>query len=408
LRSSPNLTELLLSTLLTCRYCGPSARLFAVLRIRKNPLLLLCLTAALIAGGCARRPAQPETGPVLAGRWYQLADGAFEAVQAPGQPAVADLPWTVQARVSDMSSLDGRLYLAVNGYGLASVEAGRGAMPRFRYFYDPLLFRYRTLTTLVPAAGSLTCHLYFNSLLNLADAGQLPVRGLALLALHPQDGIYRQIQMPFQSSHRGWECVGFAPLSAQEFLLEWKLSEPERTLFEYTRYSLASSKESRAGRQEYRETWEPRPLEGRLPADIQKLAQELLARVEDPRLSLFLGVRFAGEPLCRRYARRPSAGRPEEGLLTAHAFLDGERRLLLASDGLLLVEGPGSSGSQASSGTAAGIPAGLRPAPRRLPALPAGFRYTDLFLLEGLLFAAWEQADFTTTGAAGIFISGEL
>jgi len=371
-------------------------------RIKKKLLLLLCLTAALLAGGCARlQPA--KTGTILAGRWYQLADGAFAAVQAPGQPAVAGLPWTVQARVSDLALLDGRLYLAVNGHGLASVEAGRGAAPRFRYFYDPLLFRYRTLTTLVPAAGSLTCHLYFNSLLNLTDADQLPVRGLALLALHPRDGIYRQIQMPFQSSHRGWECVGFAPLSAREFLLEWKLSEPERTLFEYTRYSLPSSTESRATRQEYREAWEPRPLEGRLPAELEGLARELLRRLDDPRLSLFLGARSVLEPLCRRYARRPSSGRPEEGLLTAQAFLDGERRLLLASDGLLLTEGPGSSGVPTDSGAAPAAPAA-----RRLPALPAGFRYTGLFVLEGLLFAAWEQADFTTTGAAGIFISAEL
>jgi hypothetical protein len=31
-----------------------------------------------------------------------------------------------------------------------------------------------------------------------------------------------------------------------------------------------------------------------------------------------------------------------------------------------------------------------------------------LFVLEGVLFAAWEQSDFTTTGAAGIFISSDL
>jgi hypothetical protein len=308
---------------------------------------------------------------------------------------VAGLPWTVQARVSDLAALDGRLYLAVNGHGLASVEARRGATPQFRYFYDPLLFRYRTLTTLVPASGSLTCHLYFNSLLNVAAAGQLPVRGLSLLSLHPQEGIYRQIQMPFQASHRDWECVGFAPLSAQEFLLEWKLSESERTLFEYTRYSLASSAEKPAVRQEYREAWEPRPLEGRLPAGLEALARELLRGSGGADPSLFLGVRSAAEPLFRRYAWRSTSRREDgEDLLTAHAFLDGERLLLLASDGLLLAGSPGS-------------PRAAPPA-RRLPALPAGFQYTGLFVLEGVLFAAWEQSDFTTTGAAGIFISSDL
>jgi hypothetical protein len=351
--------------------------------------LLLLLGLLLLAGGCARRPAEPESGPILAGRWYQLAGGAFEPVEAPGQPAVPGLPWTIQARVSDLAALDGRVYLAVNGYGLAYVEKPRtpGTPAEFRYFYDPLLFRYRTLSTLVPAAGSLTCHLYFNSLLNLTGAGQLPIKGLSLLALHPQDGIYRQIQTPFQASHRGWECVGFAPLSATEFLLEWKLSEPERTRFEYTRYFPASSAEKAAARQEFREAWEPRALGG-LPAELEPLVRELLRREPEP--SLFLGVRSAAEPLLRRYAQRGSPGREEgDRLLTAHAFLDGERRLLLASDGLLLAGGTASSA-------------------RRLPALPAGFQYTGLFALEGLLFAAWEQADFTTTGAAGIFISGDL
>jgi len=360
-------------------------------RLAAELFLLLCLAAVLITGSCARKPAEPETG-TLAGRWHQLAGGVFEPVEAPGRPAVASLPWTVQARVSDLAALDGRLYLAVNGHGLASVEARRGAAAQFRYFYDPLLFRYRTLTTLVPASGSLTCHLYFNSLLNVSAAGQLPVRGLSLLSLHPQEGIYRQIQVPFQASHRGWECVGFAPLSAQEFLLEWKLSESERTLFEYTRYSLASSAEIPAARQEYREAWEPRPLEGRLPAGLEAPARELLRSAEGADPSLFLAVRSAAEPLCRRYAWRSNSKREDgEDLLTAHAFLDGERSLLLNSDGLLLASGPGAA-----------------PPPRRLPALPAGFQFTGLFVLEGVLFAAWEQSDFTTTGAAGIFISDDL
>jgi hypothetical protein len=369
-------------------------RISALLRPDLLFFLLLGLAAGLLAGGCARQPAEPGGGPVPAGRWYQLAGGAFEPVEVPGQPAVPGLPWTVQARVSDLSSLDGRLYLAVNGHGLASVEAEPGqAEPRFRYFYDPLLFRYRTLTTLVPAGGSLICHLYFNSLLNLAGAGELPVKGLSLLALRPGDGVYRQIRMPFEATHRGWEAVGFAPLSAQEALLEWKLSEPERTLFEYTRYNLSSSAERPAARQEYREAWEPRPLEGQLPAELEPLVRELLRRSGGAQASLFLGVRAAADPLFRRYARRsPSAPEQADRLLTAFAFVDGERRLLLASDGLLLA-------------ARAGQPA---PSARRLPALPPGFQYTGLFALGGLLFASWEQADFTTTGAAGIFISTDL
>jgi hypothetical protein len=78
--------------------------------------------------------------------------GAFEPTAAPGERSTPLLPWTVQARVSDLAVLAGRLYLGVNGHGLASLEKPRapGGPPTFRYYYDPLLFRYRTLTTLVP------------------------------------------------------------------------------------------------------------------------------------------------------------------------------------------------------------------------------------------------------------------
>jgi hypothetical protein len=355
--------------------------------------LLLCLTAALFAGGCARRPAPPAAGDVLAGRWYQLAGGAFEPAAFPGDPPVAAQPWTVQARVSDLAVLDGRLYLAVNGHGLAAVlpPLTASASAEFRYFYDPLLFRYRTLTALVPAGGAVTCHLYYNSLLNVAGAGELPVGGLSLLRLYPQDGAYQRVLMPFQLAHRGWECVGFAPLSAQEFLLEWKLAGPERTLFDYTRYSLDSLTERPAGRREYRDAWEP--LEGKLPADLQPLVRELLGRAQGPGPALFLGVRSVAEPLARRHTLGSHGFQhdPESRLLTAHAFLDGKRRFLLAADGLLLAGGPGAT-----------------PAARRLPPLPAGYQYTGLFVLDGLLFAPWEQVDFIRTGAAGIFISGDL
>jgi hypothetical protein len=351
----------------------------------------LCLTAVLAS--CARQPAPPATGEVLDGRWYQLAGGVFEPATAPGDPPVAAQPWTIQARVSDLAVLDGHLYLAVNGYGLAAVLPPQtaAAAAEFRYFYDPLLFRYRTLTALVPAGGAITCHLYYNSLLNVAGAAELPVGGLGLLRLYPQDGAYQRLLMPFQMTHRGWECVGFAPVSAQEFLLEWKLAEPERTLFEYTRYSLVSLTEKPAARREYRGAWEP--LEGKLPADLQPLARELLGRAQGPGPALYLVVRSTAEPLPRRYAQGSSGFQrnPEGRLLTVHAFLDGERRFLLAPDGLLLAGGPGAA-----------------PAARRLPPLPAGYQYTGLFVLQGLLFAPWEQVDFILTGAAGIFISGDL
>ena len=298
----------------------------------------------------------------------------------------------MQERVSDLALLNGRLYLAVNGHGLACLEARSGGPPVFRYFYDPQLFRHRTLTALVPSGGSVLCHLYFNGLLNVVRPEDLPVRGLSLLRLNPQEGTFQRVASPFQVSHPGWECVGFAPLSDREFLMEWKLSGSEQTRFEYTRFTPASLSEVPSERQEYRRACEPEPFE-RLPAGLRPQAQELLRRLATPgpAPAVFFTVRSTADPLPRRYVYRPSGIDSQEGTVTAHAFQDAGRWLLLAPDGLLLLDTQGGSTT-----------------PRNLPPLPAGFQYTGLSLLDGLLVASWEQADFLTTGAAGIFISGGL
>jgi hypothetical protein len=228
----------------------------------------------------------------------------------------------------------------------------------------------------------------------VAEAAGLPVQGLSLLRLRPEAGSFQPIRVPFQSSHPGWECVGFAPLSDREFLLEWKLSQPDQTRFEYTRFLLSSLSEQRAQRQEYRRACEPLPFE-RLPAGVRPLAQELLQSLENPGPLpvVFFTVRSAGDPLPRRYVSRSSGSDSGEGrkVLAACAFGEGERWLLLAPDGQLF------GAAQAGSSKA-----------RRLPALPPGFQYTGLFLSNGLLAAPWEQADFLEEGAAGIFISWGL
>lgn len=322
-------------------------------------------------------------------------DGAFEPTAAPGERPTPLLPWTVQARVSDLAVLAGRLYLGVNARGLASLEKPRatGGQPAFRYYYDPLLFRYRTLTTLVPAADSLACHLYFNSLLNVTTSESLPMAGVCLLRLHPQEGVYQPIAVPFLIRHPGWEGVGFAPLSTDIFLFEWKLAGLERTDFEYTSFAPATLAERPSDRKEYRQACEP---EKKLPPDLEPLAQELVRRAAtEPGAApaVHFLVRTAGEPLPRRYARTPPgfARDADARLLTAYGFRGEGRSLLLAPDGLLLAD----AGPREISA-------------RLLPPLPGGFAYTGLFVLEELLVAPWEQTDFTRTGAAGIFISGQL
>jgi hypothetical protein len=306
-------------------------------------------------------------------------------------------PWTVQTRVSDLAALDGTLYLAVNGHGLAALDPPRSAQepPRFRYFYDPTLFRYRTLTTLIPEGGSLLCHLYFNRLLNVTVADSLPVRGLCLLRLYPGDGIYQVVPVPFLLTHPDWECVGFAPQTPNRVLLEWKYSGASETRFQYTICSLPDLEERSIERGEYRQAWEPTPADRRLPQPLQKVFREAVRREGSETTALHFVVRTAGEPFARRYAHTPPGyDRASQGsLLILHGFQEAGRLELLTAQGLLL-----------STGSDPGAPVRVR----RLPALPAGFAYCDLYVFQGLLIAVWEQSDFIRTGACGVLISRRL
>jgi hypothetical protein len=360
-------------------------------------LLGLLAAAALLAGSCQRRPEPaPTEGETLGGRWFQLVGGTFDPVEGPrALQSVEAGPWTVQARVSDLAALDGTLYLAVNGYGVAALDLPRSGQeqPGFRYFYDPTLFRYRTLTSLVPAGGSLLCHLYYNALLNVAEADRLPVRDLCLLRLYPAEGIYQAVPVPFLITHPGWECVGFAPQTPEQVLLEWKYSGLNETRFQYTRLSLPDLGERPIERREFRQASTPVPADRRLPQPLQEVFREA-GRLEGGAgaAALYFVVRSAGEPLPRRYARIPPGNDrlAQERLLTLSGFQDGERLDLLTPEGLLL-------------SAAGGGPARLR----RLPALPAGFAYTGLYAFQGLLVASWEQSDFIRTGASGVLISSQ-
>ena len=159
------------------------------------------------------------------GQWYVLREGQFEQIEDIRPGLTKFLPWTVQARIADMVSLKEKLFLAVNGHGIASLNISASNSTESEYFYDTLIFQYRTITTLIPGNKTLLCHLYFNKLLNITTEEQLKIQGISLLKLFPEDGIYQFINPPFQKKHPDWESVGFIPEKADRFFLECKYSD---------------------------------------------------------------------------------------------------------------------------------------------------------------------------------------
>lgn len=329
----------------------------------------------------------------LGGVLYRLQKGRFTPiVTGLGTEATDFQPWTVQGRVSDLVSVEDRVYLGINGYGIAELTIGETGEPDFRYFYDSMIFRYRTLTTLIPEQDTLLCHLYFNKLLNVVGETKLKLQGISLLRLFPRTGVYEFITPPYQEAHPDWEAVGFIPLTTQEFFFQWKYSDRNRTLFSYSRFDLVDLEEQEVGELGFRRSYDFQDAEDRASGPLKLLLTEARKILDKPGISTGyqLHIRTDGQSLIRRYEYHPDdfTSADEIRLVTLSGVRRAEYALLLLPRGLLLKASPGSRQIQRF----------------RLTVLPDGYAYRDLLLHGQYLLASWEQPSFTEVGAAGFFL----
>jgi hypothetical protein len=349
-----------------------------------------------VLGGCNRTTPEPPQAQIISGTAYQLQNGRFTPLPEGGKPSPTPLqPWTVQQRISDLAVLGQNVYLGVNGYGIAQIVRNADGRVDFNYFYDPLIFRYRTLTTLIPVdvpdRDSLLCHLYFNRLLNVVGQTELKLQGISLLRLIPSSGVYDFLTPPFQEEHPDWEAVGFVPVTSKEFFIQWKYSDRNRTLFSHSRFDLAEMKEDEVDPLDYKKSYGFEDIQE--TAALRMLLNEARERLDVPGFSTayhFL-IRSEDRSLARRYEYHPDEFTSAEKirLYTLSGFNRSGSYIMLLPDGLLLH-----------------LSSESRQLRRfQLPPLPEKFVYTDLLIHRGTLIAGWEQTDFTDVGAAGIFFA---
>ena len=363
---------------------------------RNAVLLVLILGALGVLGSCGPAPSEPQQTTIISGTLYQLQHGRFAPLVTEGQPSTTALePWTVQQRVSDLIVLGDALYLGINGYGVAQLIPQADGQADFNYFYDPLIFRYRTLTTLIPERGpdgdSVLCHLYFNKLLNVVSPAELKLQGISLLRLLPSTGNYAFATPPYQEEHPGWEAVGFVPVTPQEFYIQWKYSDRNRTLFSYSHFDPSNPKGEEVGALAYRKSYGFE--DARKTSVLWELLGEARRFLDTPGTSTayHLHVRREDWPLMRRYEYHPADFTSAEkiSLYTISSVARDGGYLLLLPNGLLL---QGGSASRQINRL-------------QLPALPEGYVYTCLLLHGSHLVAGWEQTAFTNVGGSGIFFA---
>lgn len=370
------------------------------------------------AGLSCCREAAPEKAPEAPSPFFQLRDGKLERLQPqarPPQPAARKwwqaftvrseapaaaevpvpaetpaLPWTVQARVADMAVSGGKVYLALNGSGLATVDLADPAQPVYAYHPDSLIFRGRTISSILPSEGSVLCHLYYNAALNTVEAKDLGFRPVGLVSFDPSIGEYRFHTTPTQRRDASWEPVGFAPLASGGWLFEWKIAQEESSRFSYTRLLPDRKTEEKALREDYMAAMEPTPCGAKeVPPSLRSLFDLALSDLEQaeksggPQAAVDFMVRGPEGALPARYRQ----GGPGEGILHVPVWGAGSEWTALLPRGALLR-----------------TRIGAEPEWVALPSPPEGCRYTCLLVHGGTALVGWEQARFTDVAAAGLLV----
>jgi len=361
----------------------------------KKPLLSALLI--ILLGSCVPKDLEQSTkANPLPGKWFILRQGHFEGTEAPST-SIRHQPWTVQSRVAALSALEHKVVLAVNGWGIVSLDRTSLSDPHFEYFYDPLIFRNRTITSLFPDKKALICHLYFNTLLNTVQQKDLKIQGISLIKLFPIDSIYRFIIPPFQRQNPEWESVNFLLKNQDEFFFEWKHSSPEETLFHYTMLNYREQKEESVDRLLFQDSFAFQGVNDlkeppRLALLIKRVINTLIpAEQGNTSTALHFLLKEGNSGVIKRYEYYPpgfSSARHSE-LYTINLIKQGEDFFALLPEGILLKADQEKKEIETLN----------------LPPTPKDIIFTDFYIEDNFLVAAWEEIHFIDVGAAGIFIS---
>jgi len=379
--------------------------------VRAAGVLLAVATATAVASitGCSPRladaaPAAPiatifSDAATRSPGFFVLDDGSFTNVDPASLPVRTSFElWTVQARVPFAVSQAGTTYLAVNGWGVATLGHDSDGEPDFVYHRDRSLFSGRTITRLLAGRYGIFVHAYFNSLLNDRPRTQLPGPDFSLVSVDPASGAFSPLAVPLQEQEPGWEPVSLVPVGDDRFYVEWKHTDEQRADFRYSRVDLTGMglRERVVDQARFLEAYGFRaPSDPAVSPDLRRFVAAIVAEIqespEDGARVIDVIVRTAGsEQESRiRYVPDLKGDAQEEAVILVpvvrrqsvyYALLPGSQLLRLDAESV------------------------SEPRHLALPTLPPDHWYTDLFAGDQDLVIAWEQVDFVRVASAGIYL----
>jgi hypothetical protein len=320
-------------------------------------------------------------------------DGTF--LRSEGFPDMSDavmVPWPRQTRVTDIISLHGKTLLAVNGRGIAQALITDKTVS-IETHYHPAYFSHRTVTRFFPYRDELYCHVYVDTAFpgGHPDPVSPPRFGLVKITEDGSTLGYDARPLLFQQSEEPWEVVGAGYLDPDRLVLEWKLTEPHRSLFRYSTFHLGSGAEEEKTREWFYANVSIEPVTAASNTVIAALIYAAEKRLTDATPGCVILVTLT-DPLQAGDRRllvsdEKAPGQQVSAYYNVALMAVHEGYAMLLADGsYFLARSPDRSDWEEG----------------RFPEPPSRCRYTGLGVGDDYLCASWEQIDFYKVGRAGM------
>ena len=340
----------------------------------------------------------PQTAPPEPGSWYLLDNGGLRKSAGPEERSVPFLPWTVQSRFAGFLQVGGRLFLAINGWGVIALKTDGLPAPDVASFEERALFDGRTINGMYADGRKVLVDLYRNTLFDTPSPLPPPI---SLARINPQANSVAGEALPLTKA--GWEASDVVRLPDGRWAVAWKRTTPDRVEFKYEMYAPKNGAEQAISRVAFLDSYGYRAMNA-APRPLQAINAVLAQAARRATVIDYL-VRRPALTWVDRYRAGPAKKlfSGDADLLTVPVFREGGAYYALAAGRVIAAGGMAGSSSLSYPGGARGPePVRVRFIP--LPTLPPGYAYTDLWSDGTWLVVSWERQRFTEVGAAGLFI----
>jgi len=371
-------------------YCG---------YIMKRTFPLFAAFIILLSAGCAHKNAGTTTGmtgngtnpttqataPIAQGAgWYYFSTEGIHPAKNPSEiPSRAFLPWTEAVRVSDIAIVNNVPSLLINKLGLMTCGSDNG-VPALHT--DPL-FSASTAAGIYQTETGTEIRLYRNSFFSESDASA--GTGICMANYDFNTG---KFSVSMTSSDFGLDassqCVSLDRIGSMWYAA-FKLEKAGKVDFTYLEFDAFPKKNDSSAfdlsgiRKISSESFQKSVA----PFSWKDAPQQLISILSGlPETTAFNLKVYSPSARSTQTYVRPGDGTPVDG----YAYVTDKLTAVLFSDGTFYYAGDKTGGKTQIS---------------KLPALSAGYVYTNFVISGKSLLTSWEEQRFFETGRAGLLVT---